>query len=149
MKFTLKHTDLIYSALDIILDDDAVDVVFRDDHFVVFKTLLGKKGLILPNKKGGREIYINDKIIYIIEKEVYSIISYEGNTPKLETYIPRLILLNDQDLQEKSKILVSTLLKEITKLTFSGLVKINLEEDFGPFNYIQVLRNPKENSVKI
>lgn len=147
MKFTLKHTDLLYSALDIILDDDAVEMIIRDEKFVIFKTVLGKKGLILSNKNGDRKVFLDDKMIYVIEHEVYSIISHEDKAPKLETYLPKLILLNNQDLQEKSKILVSSLLKGLTKMAFSGFININLKESFGTFNFIQVLKNPNENSV--
>jgi hypothetical protein len=149
MKFTFKHTDLLYAALDIILDDDAVELIIRDEHFVIFKTVLGRKGMILPSKNGDRKIYLDDNVVYVIENDVYSIISHGDSAPTLESYLPRLVLLYNKDLQTKSKILVSVLLEKITKLAFSGLIKIDLEKDFGPFNYIQVLKNTNENSVTI
>ena len=44
MEFTLKHTDLIYSALDIILDGDGVNLVLRDKDLILFRTDNGHKG---------------------------------------------------------------------------------------------------------
>jgi hypothetical protein len=76
MEFTLKHTDLIYSALDIILEGDGVNLVLRDSDLILFRTNSGINGAVLKSESGDRDVIINEECVYTIEKEVYKILSY-------------------------------------------------------------------------
>ena len=122
MEFTLKHTDLIYSALDIILDGDGVNLVLRDKDLILFRTDNGNKGVVLKAEDGNMEVIVGGKSVYFIEKEVYRILNYQSKIPPLEIFTPLLINLYHKNLQPKSKILVGSLLKGISQMVISGII---------------------------
>ncbi len=137
MEFTLKHTDLIYSALDIILDGDGVNLVVRDKDLILFRTDKGYRGVVLKTENGDMEVIVAGESVYIIEKNVYKILNYGVNIPPLDVFSPILINLYHQDLQPKSKILVGSLLKGISQMVISGIVNVNFDKKFGPLSFIR------------
>ena len=145
MEFTLKHTDLIYSALDIILDGDETNFVLRDSDLILFKTDKGIKGVVLKTESGDRDVIINEQCVYTIEKEVYKILSYGPTIPPLEVFTPMLINLYYQDLQHKSKILVGRILEGITQMVISKIISVNLDKNFGPLSYVRDTNREIEN----
>jgi hypothetical protein len=145
MEFTLKHTDLIYSALDIILDDDGTNFVLRDDDIILFRTDKGINGVVLKNKAGDMDVIIKEKCVYTIEKEVYLILSYGSDIPPLEVFTPMLINLYYQNLQHKSKILVGRILEGIAQMVISKIISVNLDKKFGPLSYVRNANHEIEN----
>ena len=131
----MKHLDLLYSALDIFLDDDSTEIIIRDEQLVLFKTTLGNKGAILSNRDGNKSIMIGEKVVYIIEKNVFELISYGVNVPPIEVYLPRLILVWQSNIQPKSKILVGKIIKGLSQMTMSGILHVDLESDYGKFTF--------------
>lgn len=145
MEFTLKHTDLIYSALDIILEGDVVNLVLRDSDLILFRTDNGINGVVLKTESGDRDVIVNEECIYTIEKEVYKILSYGSSIPTLEVFTPILINLYYQDLQHKSKILVGRILEGITQMVISEIISVNLDKNFGRLSYVRNTNREIEN----
>ena len=145
MEFTLKHTDLIYSALDIILDGDSVNLVLRDRDLILFRTDKGINGVVLKAESGDRDVIINEQSVYTIEKEVYKILSYGSSIPPLEVFTPILINLYYRELQHKSKIIVGRILEGITQMVISELISVNLDKNFGHLSYIRNTNREIEN----
>lgn len=145
MEFTLKHTDLIYSALDIILEGDVVNLVLRDSDLILFRTDNGINGVVLKTESGDRDVIVNEECIYTIEKEVYKILSYGSSIPPLEVFTPILINLYYQDLQHKSKILVGRILEGITQMVISEIISVNLDKNFGRLSYVRNTNREIEN----
>ena len=145
MEFTLKHTDLIYSALDIILDGDGTNLVLRDDAIILFRTDKGINGVVLKTKSGDMDVIIKEECVYTIEKEVYKILSYGSNIPPLEVFTPMLINLYYQNLQYKSKILVGRILEGIAQMVISKIISVNLDKKFGPLSYVRNANHEIEN----
>ncbi len=133
MGFTKVHTDLMYSALDHFLETDTPVLIFREEMGISFETVLGRQGLIVPNEMGNWDIFLDNNKIYEIEKEVYSIITHEGNSPPIDEYMNKLKNLSNFSIKEKSKKFVNMTKSGIEFLAFHG--KINLKDDFtyGPF----------------
>ena len=145
MEFTLKHTDLIYSALDIILDGDGVNLVLRDKDLILFRTDNGHKGVVLKTEDGNMEVIVGGKSVYVIEKEVYRILNYQSKIPPLEIFTPLLINLYHKNLQPKSKILVGSLLNGISQLVISGISSVDLDKKFGPLSFTRSFSSEIEN----
>lgn len=133
MEFTRIHTDLMYSALDHFLVTDKPAFIFRGDLGISFETILGNRGLVIPNSEGNWDIFLNDNKIYEIEDEVYSIITHEGNAPSIDEYMIKLKHLSETSLKEESKKFVDITRSGIGFLAIQG--KIDLKSDFvyGPF----------------
>jgi len=132
----MRHLDLLYSALDIFLDDDSTDVIIRDEHLVLFRTTLGLKGAILSNKKGDKSIMIGNQVVYTIEKSVFELISYGVEVPPIEVYLPRLIMTWESDIQPKSKILIGNIIKGLLQMIISGIISVDFESEFGKFTVL-------------
>jgi hypothetical protein len=145
MEFTLKHTDLIYSALDIILDGDGVNLVLRDKDLILFRTDNGNKGVVLKAEDGNMEVIVGGKSVYFIEKEVYRILNYQSKIPPLEIFTPLLINLYHKNLQPKSKILVGSLLKGISQMVISGIISVDFNKKFGPLSFTRSFSSEIEN----
>ena len=127
----MRHLDLLYSALDIFLEDDSTDVIIRDEQLVLFRTTLGLRGAILSNKDGNKSIMIGETVVYTIEKSVFELISYGVDVPPIEVYLPRLMM----DIQPKSKILVGRIIKGLSQMIISGIISVDFESDYGKFTF--------------
>jgi hypothetical protein len=127
----MKHLDLLYSALDLFLEDDSTDVIIRDEQLVLFRTTLGLKGAILSNQKGD----IGNEVVYTIERSVFDLISYGVNVPPIEVYLPRLIMTWQSDIQPKSKILIGKIIKGLSQMIISGILNVDFESEFGKFTF--------------
>ena len=147
MEFTLKHTDLIYSALDIILDGDGVNLVIRDKDLILFRTDNGYKGAVVKSENDNMDVIIAGNVIYTIEKEVYNILNYGPKIPSLEVFTPILINLYHRELQLKSKILVGRILEGITQMVISEIISVNLDKSFGPLSFVRSSNPIIENSL--
>jgi hypothetical protein len=131
----MKHLDLLYSALDLFLEDDSTDVIIRDEQLVLFRTTLGLKGAILSNQKGDKSIMIGNEVVYTIERSVFDLISYGVNVPPIEVYLPRLIMTWQSDIQPKSKILIGKIIKGLSQMIISGILNVDFESEFGKFTF--------------
>ena len=147
MGFTQIHTDLMYSALDHFLGDDAPVRIFRDELGISFVTALGNYGLVIPNEEGNWDIMVNDSKVYEIENEVYSIITHEGNALPLDEYMEKLRMLSSSSIKEKSKIFVRMTKEGIEFLALQGKVNIEGSFSYGPFFIFGGLPGPKSRII--
>ena len=131
----MRHLDLLYSALDIFLEDDSTDIIIRDEQLVLFKTTLGFRGAILSNREGNKSIMIGETVVYTIEKSVFDLISYGVDVPPIEVFLPRLIMVWQSDIQPKSKILVGRIIKGLSQMIISGIINVDLESNYGKFTF--------------
>jgi len=143
MGFTQIHTDLMYSALDVFLETDSPVRIFRDELGISFETALGNYGLVIPNEDGNWDVLLNDSKVYEIEKEVYSIITHEGNSPPIKDYMNYLIEVSSLPLKEKSLSFVIMTKRGLEFLAVNG--KVDLENNFiwGPFEVYKNLIGKK------
>jgi len=145
MEYTLKHTDLIYSALDIILDGDGVNLVIRDKNLILFRTDKGNKGAIVKTQNEDMEVIVSGEVVYVIEKEVYKILNYGQKIPSLEVFTPTLINLYHLNLQPKSKILVGKILEGIAQMVIYKIINVDLDKTFGHFSFVRSSKFNMEN----
>jgi hypothetical protein len=131
----MRHLDLLYSALDIFLEDDSTDVIIRDEQLVLFRTTLGLRGAILSNKEGNKSIMIGETIVYTIEKRVFELVSYGVDVPPIEVYLPRLMMVWQSDIQPKSKILVGRIIKGLSQMIISEIINVDFESKYGKFTF--------------
>jgi len=147
MEITFKHSDLIHSALDIILGNDSVNLVIRDKNLILFRTESGLKGVVIKSEKNEMQVIVEGNVLYTIENDIYKILNYRSEIPPLEAFIPMLINLYNQNIQLKSKILVAGLLKGISQMITSDLVNVNFDKIFGPIAFIKNSNSKKENII--
>ena len=133
MGFTHVHSDLMFSALDHFLGSDTPVRIFRDDLGVSFETALGNYGLVIPNQDGNWDILVNDSKIYEIESEVYSIITHEGNAPKIDEYMKSLKGLIASPIKDQSKEFVKMTREGIAILATMGKIDLGESFSYGPF----------------
>lgn len=132
MDFTTKHNDLIYGALDIFLDDDSPELVGRDGDNISFVTKLGSHGKILVNENQGWDVVVGEDLIYTIENEVYLLIHTRENAPSLERYVEKVSEIYQHNLQDKSKILLESIIKGIVKLLQENKINLDMDLQVGP-----------------
>lgn len=146
MGFTQIHTDLMYSALDHFLEADSPVRIFRDQLGISFETRMGNPGLVVLNDNENWDIFLNDSKVYEIEKEVYTIITHEGNSPSVNEYMKILKKVSSLPLQKKSLDFVNMTMKGLEFLAVQG--KLDLDEDFvyGPF---MVYKTPSGKTERI
>jgi hypothetical protein len=132
MDFTTKHNDLIYGALDIFLDNDSPELVARDGDSISFVTKLGSHGRILVNERQGWDVVVGEDLIYTIENEVYLLIHTRENAPALERYVEKVSEIYQHNLQDKSKILLESIIKGIVKLLQENKINLDIDLQVGP-----------------
>lgn len=147
MEFTKKNNDLIYGALEVFLEHDSPILVAREDnHEVSFSTVLGQDGKIQPLENGDWEIILEGNSVYTIEKEIFALISLQEDTPPVEELLENLAKLHSGNLQEKSKILVETIIRGLARLIIDQKIKADVDLQLGPF---LIARNGEIGNVKI
>ena len=147
MEFTAKNNDLIYGALEVFLEHDSTILVAREeDHTVSFSTVLGQDGKIEPLSSGDWEIILEGNSFYTIEKEIFDLISLQENTPPVETLLENLAELHRRNLQDKSKILVETIIRGLARLIIDQKIVADVDIQLGPF---LIARNGEIGNVKI
>ena len=132
----MRHLDLLYSALDLFLEDDSTEIIIRDNQLVLFKTTLGLKGAILSNQRGDKSIMIGNDVVYTIERSVFDLISYGVDVPPIEVFLPRLIMTWHSDIQPKSKILIGKIIKGLSQMIISGILSVDFESEFGKLTFL-------------
>lgn len=147
MEFTARNNDLIYGALDVFLEHDTPILVAREtDQTVSFSTLLGHDGKIEPLENGDWQIILEGDHFYTIEKNVFDLISFHENTPPVEELLENLAEMHRSNLQEKSKILVETIIRGLARLIIDQKIKADVDIQLGPF---LIARNGEIGNVKI
>lgn len=133
MEFTKKHNDLVYGALEVFLEKDSPASVAREEGDVIsFSTILGLNGTIVKNEEGGANILLEGEDYYKIEKEVFDLIDYQSDAPKIESLLEELSIIHQMDLQKKSKILVETIIRGLAKLIVDQKVSVGIDVQLGP-----------------
>lgn len=147
MEFTHKNNDLIYGALEVFLEHDSPILVARDnDQSVSFTTILGQDGKIELLPTGDWQIVLEGNNFYTIEKEIFDLISLQENTPPVETLLQNLVQLHAGNLQDKSKILVETIIRGLARLIINQKIVVNADIQLGPF---LIAKNEEIGNVKI
>ena len=133
MEFTKKHNDLVYGALEVFLEKDSPSLVAREDGGKIsFATVLGYNGLISPEDDGSATISVEGEHYYSIEKEVYELIDSREETPEVESLLENLSTIHKMKLQDKSKILVETIIRGLAKLIVDQKVSVDVDVQLGP-----------------
>jgi hypothetical protein len=147
MEFTARNNDLIYGALEVFLEHDSPILVAREsDHTVSFSTILGQDGRIKPLENGDWEILLEGNSVYTIEKEIYELINYQENTPPVEDLLQILSEIYQHNLQDKSKILVETIIRGLAGLIIDQKISSNVDLQLGPY---LITNNGKIGNIKI
>ena len=147
MEFTARNNDLIYGALEVFLEHDSPLLVAREENKTIsFSTVLGHDGKIQPLENGDWEIVLEGDNFYTIEKEVYDLINHQGNTPPVEELLETLAEVHKHKLQEKSKILVETIIRGLARLIIDQKIDVGVDLQLGPF---LIKRNGEIGNVKI
>jgi len=133
MDFTSKHNDLIYGALDIFIENDSPELVAREGNKVSFVTRLGSHGKIIEDDIKGWNVMLGDDVVYTIEEEVYSLIHTRENAPSLEDYLKKVSEIYDHNLQDKSKILLESIIEGIVKLLKENKISLGVDLQVGSF----------------
>jgi hypothetical protein len=133
MEFTKKHNDLVYGALEVFLDKDSPSVVAReDDGNISFITVLGINGAISQEENGSATVFLEGEPYYTIEKEVYELIDYQDDVPEVESLLENLATIHQMELQDKSKILIETIIRGLAKLIVDQKVSVGVDVQLGP-----------------
>lgn len=133
MEFTKRHNDLVYGALEVFLEKDSPSLVARDESGEIsFATVLGYNGIISPKEDGSATISLEGESYYIIEKEVYDLIDPREETPDVESLLENLSTIHKMKLQDKSKILVETIIRGLAKLIVDQKVSVGVDVQLGP-----------------
>jgi hypothetical protein len=133
MEFTKRHNDLVYGALEVFLEKDSPSLVAREDNGEIsFATILGLNGLISPKKDGSATISLEGETYYTIEKEVYELIDSRDEAPDVESLLENLSTIHKMKLQDKSKILVETIIRGLAKLIVDQKVSVDVDVQLGP-----------------
>ena len=132
MAFTQKHNDLIYGALEIFLENDSPSIVRRAEKNIHFVTVLGFHGDIIENSDGNWDIIVERSIVYTIENSVFELITQENDAPNMEELVERVIELGEEDLHDKSKILLKNILEGIAHIVVDSnpLLMASLQNKF-------------------
>ncbi len=147
MEFTTRNNDLIYGALEVFLEHDSPLLVAREENQTVsFSTVLGHDGKIQPLDNGDWEIVLEGDLFYTIEKEVYDLINLQENTPPVEELLETLSEVHKHKLQDKSKILVETIIRGLARLILDQKIDVGVDLKLGPF---LISKNGKIGNVKI
>jgi hypothetical protein len=114
-------------------------IVVLSDSSLIFNTFLGDNGFVNENLNGDWEIIIENKVVYSIEKDVFSILVKPVGKVLFEDYIEILNdLYLDEKISDRSKSLVSNILRFLEEYIVSSsfIPKRELKVgSFSIFNY--------------
>jgi hypothetical protein len=132
MEFTERHNDLIYGALEVFLENDSPSIVAREDNGLIsFSTILGLNGVIEKSKDGSANVFLDGQKYYAIEKEVFGIMENRNDTPSVESLLEELAIIHQMELQERSKILIETIIRGLSKLIVDQKVNAGVDIRLG------------------
>lgn len=133
MEFTQKHNDLIYGALEVFLEKDSPSLVAREeDGLISFSTVLGLSGVIQKEEDGSANVFLEGQKYYEIEKEVFHLIENRNDAPEVESLLEELAIIHQMELQERSKILIETIIRGLAKLIVDQKVTVGVDIQLGP-----------------
>lgn len=133
MEFTQKHNDLIYGALEVFLEKDSPSLVAREeDGLISFSTVLGLSGVIEKEEDGSANVFLEGQKYYEIEKEVFHLIENRNDAPEVESLLEELAIIHQMELQERSKILIETIIRGLAKLIVDQKVTVGVDIQLGP-----------------
>ncbi len=133
MEFTQKHNDLIYGALEVFLENDSPSLVAREeDGLISFSTVLGLSGVIEKEEDGSANVFLEGQKYYEIEKEVFHLIENRNDAPEVESLLEELAIIHQMELQERSKILIETIIRGLAKLIVDQKVTVGVDIQLGP-----------------
>ncbi len=133
MEFTQKHNDLIYGALEVFLEKDSPSLVAREeDGLISFSTVLGLSGVIEKEENGSANVFLEGQKYYEIEKEVFHLIENRNDAPEVESLLEELAIIHQMELQERSKILIETIIRGLAKLIVDQKVTVGVDIQLGP-----------------
>jgi acylphosphatase len=133
MEFTQRHNDLIYGALEVFLEKDSPSLVAREeDGLISFSTVLGLSGVIEKEEDGSANVFLEGQKYYEIEKEVFHLIENRNEAPEVESLLEELAIIHQMELQERSKILIETIIRGLAKLIADQKVTVGVDIQLGP-----------------
>jgi len=133
MEFTQRHNDLIYGALEVFLEKDSPSLVAREeDGLISFSTVLGLSGVIEKEEDGSANVFLEGQKYYEIEKEVFHLIENRNESPEVESLLEELAIIHQMELQERSKILIETIIRGLAKLIVDQKVTVGVDIQLGP-----------------
>lgn len=133
MEFTQRHNDLIYGALEVFLEKDSPSLVAREeDGLISFSTVLGLSGVIEKEEDGSANVFLEGQKYYEIEKEVFHLIENRDEAPEVESLLEELAIIHQMELQERSKILIETIIRGLAKLIVDQKVTVGVDIQLGP-----------------
>jgi len=133
MEFTQRHNDLIYGALEVFLEKDSPSLVAREeDGLISFSTVLGLSGVIEKEEDGSANVFLEGQKYYEIEKEVFHLIENRNEAPEVESLLEELAIIHQMELQERSKILIETIIRGLAKLIVDQKVTVGVDIQLGP-----------------
>lgn len=133
MEFTQRHNDLIYGALEVFLEKDSPSLVAREeDGLISFSTVLGLSGVIEKGEDGSANVFLEGQKYYEIEKEVFHLIENRDEAPEVESLLEELAIIHQMELQERSKILIETIIRGLAKLIVDQKVTVGVDIQLGP-----------------
>ena len=113
MEFTQRHNDLIYGALEVFLEKDSPSLVAREED-------------------GSANVFLEGQKYYEIEKEVFHLIENRNEAPEVESLLEELAIIHQMELQERSKILIETIIRGLAKLIVDQKVTVGVDIQLGP-----------------
>jgi hypothetical protein len=132
MEFTSKYNDLMYGALDVFLEHDSPLIIGRELDRIEFSTRLGNHGIIEKNQTGNWDIIVNGSVVYTIENFIFEVINRKEMALEIDDFLEELSTIYEKDLDDKSKILIESIVQGIAYLIMNGIVKSSLDLQFGP-----------------
>jgi acylphosphatase len=133
MEFTQRHNDLIYGALEVFLEKDSPSLVAREeDGLISFSTVLGLNGVIEREEDGSANVFLEGQKYYEIEKEVFHLLENRNEAPEVESLLEELAIIHQMELQERSKILIETIIRGLAKLIVDQKVTVGVDIQLGP-----------------
>lgn len=133
---TEAKKDLVILALDAFIGEDSPIFVERIGKSIIFETVLGNTGVVRKDVNRGWGVYINNKLVYSIEDQVFEILYNSENAPDIDEYTSKLKEVYSTKLQEKSKAFVGWIIEGIMKMAISGQIKIHQDLQHGAFVFL-------------
>jgi len=108
--------------------------IFPKGEDIMFRTLMGERGILFEDLSGDWKIRIEGEIVYTIEGSVFNVLVNPSKKNSLEDYVQILNdLLSSKSISYRSRILVTNILAFLEEYILSSdfLPKRNLK--IGPF----------------
>lgn len=129
----------LYSVLQHYIGEKIISVLVHEDGGLIFDTFSEKKGVINQDLNGNWNVIIGNKIVDIIEKDVFNLLVKPNKKNSLENYIHTLnSLILNKKISKRSKLLIYNIILFLENYIMNSefLPKNNLRIGlFGIFNY--------------